>query len=124
MTNTREDITTPSTGGSYRHTYECDVFTLGSAVMVLLEADMELTLENLHRASFGSRDAFPHRVCYHNCAGLRLGQIETELERARKRERATRPTTALNTSPERAALVEQVAALVAERAAIRAEIDA
>lgn len=115
MANTAQDTRTLSTGGTYHHTYECDVFTLGSAVMVLLEADFDLTLENLHKASFGTRDAYPHRTCYHNCARLRLGQIETELERTRKRARAAGIDSAA---------MEEVRSLVAERTAIRQEVDA
>jgi hypothetical protein len=127
MTNTTApaptlDNRTRSVGGTYHHTTECDMFTLGSAVAVLLEGDFPLTIENLHNASIGTRDVFPHRPCYGNCAALRLGAIETSLEHLRRQVRAGQRSGA--TSSALALANERIAELVAERAAIREEVDA
>ncbi len=105
---------TPSRGGAYTHTHDCDTHALGVAVRIVLDTDLPFTVENLQGAVFGYRDAFPHRICFGRCAQLRLGAVESELKLLRRQQRHT-----WNADTEMA-----INTLVMERTAITQEVDA
>lgn len=106
------DPRTPSRYGSYTHTRDCDMHTLGYAVATLVDNDTDVTIENMHHAVFGFRDAFPHRPCLGGCGELELRRVGAELVLAR---RALRHAYSQDTQT-------RIYQLQNQRAAIRAEL--